>query len=151
MSKMVSHDPYGHFKHKLWSKEGLGIKLSIWLLTTKTQESPQFPYVQVLCDISLKISWKGLQLCFRHHFNWRSASKVMGPPKSWESQLWEFQDSHLWVLRQNDILGAGLMGMHKVYYKGEGGGFPQVWAMVNLVSPSLPVAHPTTKSAPALY
>jgi hypothetical protein len=28
------------------------------------------------------------------------------------------------------------MGRHKIYYKGEGGGFPQVWAMVNLVSPS---------------
>jgi hypothetical protein len=27
---------------------------------------------------------------------------------------------------------------HKVYYKGEGGGFPQVWAAVSLVSPSCP-------------
>jgi hypothetical protein len=27
---------------------------------------------------------------------------------------------------------------HKVYYKGEGGGFPQVWAMVSLVSSSCP-------------
>jgi hypothetical protein len=27
---------------------------------------------------------------------------------------------------------------HKVYYKGEGGGFPQVRAMVNLVCPSYP-------------
>jgi hypothetical protein len=26
-----------------------------------------------------------------------------GPPKSWESQLWKFQDSHMGVLRQNDI------------------------------------------------
>jgi hypothetical protein len=26
----------------------------------------------------------------------------------------------------------------KVYYKGEGGGFPQVWAMVNLVCPCCP-------------
>jgi hypothetical protein len=26
-----------------------------------------------------------------------------GPPKSWESQLWEFRDSHLGVLGQNDI------------------------------------------------
>jgi hypothetical protein len=26
----------------------------------------------------------------------------------------------------------------RVYYKGEGGGFPQVWAVVSLVSPSCP-------------
>jgi hypothetical protein len=25
MSKMVFHDPFGHFKHKLWPKEGLGV------------------------------------------------------------------------------------------------------------------------------
>jgi hypothetical protein len=31
---------------------------------------------------------------------------------------------------------------------GEGGGFPQVRAMVNLVSLELPVAYPTTKGAP---
>jgi len=30
---------------------------------------------------------------------------------------------------------------------GEGGGFPQVWAVVNLVNPRLPVACPSTKGA----
>jgi len=34
-----------------------------------------------------------------------------------------------------------------VYYKREGGAFPQVWAVVSLVSPCLPVARPCTKSA----
>jgi hypothetical protein len=38
-----------------------------------------------------------------------------------------------------------------VYYKGEGDGFPQVQAMVSLVSPSLPMAHPNTKSAPTMH
>jgi len=42
-------------------------------------------------------------------------------------------------------LGAGPVARHKVYYKGEGGGFPQVWAMVNLVSSCLPMVHPCTK------
>jgi hypothetical protein len=27
MSKMGSHDPFGHLKHKLWPKEGLHTKL----------------------------------------------------------------------------------------------------------------------------
>jgi hypothetical protein len=30
------------------------------------------------------------------------------------------------------------MERHKIYYKGEGGDFPQVWAVVSLVSPSCP-------------
>jgi hypothetical protein len=29
MSKMGSHDPFGCLKHKLWPKEGLGIKVPI--------------------------------------------------------------------------------------------------------------------------
>jgi len=48
-------------------------------------------------------------------------------------------------------LDVGLMERHKVYYKGEGGGFPQVQAVVSLVSPNLPVARPSTKSAPTMH
>jgi len=33
---------------------------------------------------------------------------------------------------------------------GEGGGFPRVWAMVNLVSPELPVVCPNNKGAPEI-
>jgi hypothetical protein len=57
MSEMGSHDPLGHLKCKLWPKEGSKVKLSIWLLTTKSQEMPQFPYVQMACNIPLEISW----------------------------------------------------------------------------------------------
>jgi len=32
------------------------------------------------------------------------------------------------------------------YYKGEGGGFPRVWAVVSQMSPMFPVACPNTKS-----
>ncbi len=48
-------------------------------------------------------------------------------------------------------LDVGLVERYKVYYKGEGGGFPQVQAVVSLVSPRLPVAHPSTKSAPTMH
>jgi len=48
-------------------------------------------------------------------------------------------------------LDVGLVERHRVYYKGEGGGFPQVWAVVSLVSPNLHVVHPSTKSAPTLH
>jgi len=43
------------------------------------------------------------------------------------------------------------MERHKVYYKGEGGGFPQVWAVVSLVNLSLLMAHPSTKSVLVMH
>jgi hypothetical protein len=100
---MGSHDPFGHLKHKLWPKERSRVKLAVWLPSTKSWESTQFPRVQVACNISLKISRQGLHFCIKVHLNQKSTCKVMGPPKSWESQLWEFRDSHLGVLRQNAI------------------------------------------------
>jgi hypothetical protein len=48
-------------------------------------------------------------------------------------------------------LDVGLMERHKIYYKGKGGGFPQVQAVVSLVSPSLPVTRPSTKSVPTMH
>ncbi len=48
-------------------------------------------------------------------------------------------------------LDVGLLERHKVYYKGEGGGFPQVRVVVSLMSPSLPMAHPSTKSVPTMH
>jgi hypothetical protein len=39
----------------------------------------------------------------------------------------------------------------KKYYKGEGGGFPQVWVVVSLVNPRLPVARLSTKSAQTMH
>jgi hypothetical protein len=48
-------------------------------------------------------------------------------------------------------LDVGFMERHRVYYKGEGGGFPQVRAMVNLMSPSLSMAHLSTKSVQIVH
>ncbi len=48
-------------------------------------------------------------------------------------------------------LDVGFVERLKVYYKGEGGGFPQVWAMVSFVSSSLSVVYPNTKSAPTMH
>jgi hypothetical protein len=42
-------------------------------------------------------------------------------------------------------LGVGPVAMHKVYYKGEGGGFPQVQAVVSLMSLCFPEDRPCTK------
>ncbi len=39
----------------------------------------------------------------------------------------------------------------RVYYKGEGGGFPQVQIVVSLVNPKLPMTRLSTKSAPTMH
>jgi hypothetical protein len=64
--------------------------------------------------------------------------KNFGTPK-WESQD---KKNHLYVAPVES---------YKVYYKGEGGGFPQVRAMVSLVSLRLPVARPSTKNVPTMH
>jgi len=42
-------------------------------------------------------------------------------------------------------LGAGLVAKHKIYYKGEGGSFPQIQAVMSLVTLCLPMACPCTR------
>jgi hypothetical protein len=77
MSKMASYWPFGHLQHKLWQKERPGVKLAIWLLTTKSRELTRPRCVQVECDTPLKNSQGELQLCFRFHPNGRSERKFM--------------------------------------------------------------------------
>ncbi len=48
-------------------------------------------------------------------------------------------------------LDVGLMEMHRVYYKGEGGAFPQVRAVLSLVNLRLPVVCLNTKSAQIMH
>jgi hypothetical protein len=48
-------------------------------------------------------------------------------------------------------LDVGHVARHRVYYKGEGGGFPQVWAVVGFVRSNLPLALPNTKSVPTMH
>jgi hypothetical protein len=48
-------------------------------------------------------------------------------------------------------LDASLVERQKIYYKGEGGGFPQVRAVVSFVSPSLFVVRPSTKNVQTMH
>ncbi len=48
-------------------------------------------------------------------------------------------------------LDVALVERCKKYYKKEGGGFPQVQAVVSPVNPRLPVARPSTKSAQTMH
>jgi len=54
-------------------------------------------------------------------------------------------------LETKSHLDVGLVERHRMYYKRGGGGFPQVRAMVSLVSSNLPIARPSTKSARTMH
>jgi hypothetical protein len=65
MSKMALHEPFGHLQPKLWAKEGPGVKLAVWLPTTKSRESTRPRHLQQKCDMALEISRGKLQLWFK--------------------------------------------------------------------------------------
>jgi hypothetical protein len=132
-------------KHKLWPKERPRVKFPIWLLTTKSQESPWFICVKVMCHISLESSWRRLQLCFKIHLNRRFAQEVIGLQSHKKSQFREFRDSQLASLGTKWHLGASNVARHREYYKGEGGGLSKVRAVVSLVSSCLPMVRLCTK------
>ncbi len=146
MFEMGSHHPFGHLKDKLWPKEKPGVKLPICLPTTKCKKLTRFRCMQVACDILLENFRQRLQLCFRPHLNRRSAHKVMAPQSHGSPNLRNFRSPGT-----KNHLDVGLVGSHKIYQKGEGGGFPQVWAVVDLVGSNLPVARPNTKSVSTMH
>jgi hypothetical protein len=74
---MASHWSFGHLQPKLWAKEGPGVKLAIWLPTTKSRDSTSFRPLNWECDMALERSWRGLQLWFRPRRNQTLQSGVM--------------------------------------------------------------------------
>jgi hypothetical protein len=150
MSKVGLHDPFGHLKHKLWPKKGPGVKLAIWFPTIKSRESTRFPCVEVAWKISLKSSWWRLKLCFRPHLNRRFAHKVIGPQSRKSPNFGNFGIPN-GSPGTKCHLDVGLVERHKVHYEGEGGGFPQVQAVVSLVNLNLPMARLSTKNAQARH
>jgi hypothetical protein len=147
---MGLHDPFGHFKHKLWTKKGSKIKLAIWLLTTKIGNHPDF----LVWRWHATYLWKALDKGYNFALDLISI-------ESFHRKLWAPKFARIPIVKISGLplgspetkwhLGASHVAMHKVYYKGEGGGFPQVRVVVSLVSQSLPVAHPNTKSVQAMH
>jgi len=118
MSKMASHEPFGHLQHKLWSKEGPRVKLTIRLLTTKSQESTQIPCVQVKCNTPLESSrWK-LQLCFKPRSNPSSGRGVMSVQSPGSPNRDNF-GTPLWESREKEPFGCKSHGeLQRILYGG---------------------------------
>jgi hypothetical protein len=57
----------------------------------------------------------------------------------------------IWKSREKWHLNVAPVAIHREYYKKEGGGFPQVWAMMSLVSMCMLVVRLCTKSALTMH
>jgi len=91
---------FGHLKPKLWAKEGPGVKLAVWLPTTKSRESTSSGRLQMECDEALESSRGELQLWFRPHSNRRSEPGVVSVQSfrsltqdSFGTPIWESQET----------------------------------------------------------
>jgi len=126
---MGSHDPFWHLKHKLWSKERpLKVENCPDLLMWKWRATSYWKALDKSYNFVLDfISIGGL-----HTKLW--APKVVGVPIMRILRFPFRRPMTKWHL------GADPVARHKVYYKGEGDDFPQVGAVVNLMSPWLLMA-----------
>jgi hypothetical protein len=103
---MASHWSFGHLQPKLWAKEGPGVKLTVWLPTTKSRESTSFRPPNWECNTSLERSCRGLQVWFRPCRDQTSQSGVMSsqspgtPPGTVSGR---FRDSNPGVPGKSDI------------------------------------------------
>jgi hypothetical protein len=132
---MASYWPFGHLQPKLWAKEGPGVKLAIWLPTTKSRESTSSRHPIRVCDMALKRSRRGLQLWFRPHRDQTLQSGVMAV-QSFGSPAETISGLHFGSPNEMCHLDVASTASCREYYMGEGGGFPQIRAVVSLVCPS---------------
>jgi hypothetical protein len=129
---MASHWSFGHLQPKLWEKEGPGVKLAVWLPTTKSQESTSSRHPIWECDMALERSRWGLQLWFRPRRDRTLQSGVMAVQSS-GTPIGTISGLHFESPKNLCHLDVGSTASCREYYMGEGGGFPRVRAVVSLV------------------
>jgi hypothetical protein len=150
MSKMGSHDPFGHLNTSYGQKKGRESNCKIDSQPLKVTNWPDFRARRWRATYY----WKALNEGYNFALNLISIGSL-------HTMLWDPKVARIPTLaisrlpfrspRTKCHLDVGLVERHKVYYKGEGGGFPQIWAVVYLVSSSLPVAHPSTKNVTTMH
>ncbi len=127
---MASHWPFGHLQPTLWAKEGPGVKLAVWLPTTKSRESTSSQHPIWECDTSLERSRRGLQLWFRPRRDSTLQSGVTSS-QSPGTLLETISELQLGSPEKKSHLEVASAESCREYYKGEGGGFPRIQAVVS--------------------
>jgi len=132
---MASHWQFRHLQPKLWAKEGPGIKLAVWLPTTKSQESTSAWRRLEECDTALKSFRQELRHWCRTCPDSSLGRGAMAVQSS-GSRAGTLSRLHFGSpnkMCHSDVASAT---NRREYYMGEGGGFPWVRAVVSLVCPS---------------
>jgi hypothetical protein len=129
---MGSHCSFGHLKHKLWPKEGPRVKLAVWLPTTKSRGSTSS---EIRFESATR-RWKAFDE--RYNFALDLVAIRLWSREIWASKVPGLQTGIVSGLQlgspgKNSYLDVVSAVSCKVYHKGEGGGFSQVWAVVSLV------------------
>jgi hypothetical protein len=94
---MAPHWSFGHLQPKLWVKEGPGVKLTVWLLTTKSRESTSSRHPNLECDMALGRSRRELQVWFRPRPDRRSGREATMSQNPGSPKPGQFRDSTLGV------------------------------------------------------
>jgi hypothetical protein len=89
------------------------------------------------CKWSSTHRWKALDESYRPHPNPKSEQRVMSSQNGRSPNQDSF-GTPPWESRNKKPFGCRCRGETREYYMGEGGGFPQVWAVVNQVNPCCP-------------
>jgi hypothetical protein len=124
---MSLHCSFEHLKHKLWPKEGSGIKTAN--LTPDHKKSGIHPIYLATKGVSHtigKLSTRATTL-LKIASRFEVCSQSYEAPKSWESQLARFWDSHSGGLGREKPFGCRSVASHKVYYKGEASPKSRSW------------------------
>jgi hypothetical protein len=135
---MGSHWPFEHLKYKLWPKEGSGVKLAICVkLAIKVRNQSDLR----VCKRCATYHWKALDEGYNFALNFISIKGLHA--KLWRPKVVTIPTLAISRLphrspRTKSHLDVGPMERCRVYYKGEGGGFPQVSAVVSFVCPNCP-------------
>jgi hypothetical protein len=147
MPKMASHGPFGHLQLKLWAKERPGVKLLVWLPTTKSRESTSSRHRLKECDMALKSSQRELQLWFKPHPD-PSSGRGATTVQSLGTRTRDNFGTPTWESREKEPFGCSLGGeLQSILYRGRwwlppslGRGESCVWKCLWLV--------PTPKGVP---
>jgi hypothetical protein len=134
---MGLHCPFGHLKHKLWPKEGLESNWQFDSWPLKVRNRLDFR----ACGWSASYRWKALNKGYNFALDLISIGglhKNLWRPKVVKVSTLVISGLSLGSPGTKSHLDVGPVERCRVYYKGEGVGFPQVRAVVSLVCLNCP-------------
>jgi hypothetical protein len=118
MSKIPSHESFGHLQPKLWAKEGPRVKLQIWLPTTKSLESTSSRHPILKYNTALERSRGELQLWFRPRLDRTLQSGDMSS-QSPGTPTWDSFGTPTWESREKEPFGCSLSEeLQRILYRG---------------------------------